>query len=440
MRRSGDPVGRAEASSERVGELYHQLLRTATDAHEWAYAWRSELNQGGFPAVSFLMEEVVATGKCIGCAACVTICPTGVFDYADEQPIDARPDACVQCILCADVCPVLRPADKNLPDRLKLHSPMHDEGFGPYSYGIYARATDPEIVAHSQDGGLVSALLLHQMEAGRLQGAVLGDVSPDNNQVGRHKIARTRREVLECAASRYTYSPNTLALHEAREKDIKPIAVVGVPCQVNGVRLQQHSGIRMSMAAWYRENVTLVIGLFCSEAFTHESLDELGRILGVDPRRIANINIKGKVVVRLDSGEVLNVPLKRYREFARPACLYCVDYGAEAADISAGGVGLDGWTLTLVRTQAGHAALQAAIADGWIETRPLTDEPRGSHLLSTLAASKKANRPHPAQMPTLQEREALGHLDPKTFYTTGPGAPVSDGEPSKNASSRKSAS
>jgi coenzyme F420 hydrogenase subunit beta len=205
--------------------------------------------------------------------------------------------------------------------------------------------------------------------------------------------------------------------------DVRPLAVVGVPCQVDGVRLQQHSSIRLEMANWYRENITLVIGLFCSEAFTHESIIRLAELVEVEPERIENINIKGRVVVRLDSGEVRYASLKTYGEWARPACLYCLDYGPANADIGAGGIGLDDWTYTIIRTEAGHAAFQGAIDDGWIETRPLEDEPRGEFLMKRLSAFKKKNRPLPAQMPTLAERQALDFLNPKTFYSKGPGAP-----------------
>lgn len=416
----------------RVRAHYQHLLETAEDEHEWAYAWRSELNNGGFRANDFLIWEIVETGKCIGCASCVSICPTSVFDYENELPVNARPDACVQCVLCADVCPVLRPLDKDLPKLLGFREDVKDEGFGPYSYMLYARATDPELLAAGQDGGMVSALLLHHFETGRLEAAVVGDVLPENNQIGTHKLARTREELLACSASRYTYSPNTLALQRAMEEGAAPLAVVGVPCQVNGVRLQQFSSIKAEMAAWYRNNIKLTIGLACSESFTHESLQKLGEILEIDPDRIDNINIKGKVVVRLDDedGEVLEIPLKTYREWARPACLYCTDYSAETADIGAGGIGIDGWTCTWVRTEAGHEALQAAIADGALETRPIEDEMRGHMLTRKISMGKKKNRPHPAKMPTLQEREALGFLDPKTYYTKGPGAPPPD-EPEK---------
>ena len=37
------------------------------------------------------------------------------------------------------------------------------------------------------------------------------------------------------------------------------LAVVGVPCQVDGVRQQQYSSIRLEVAKWYQKNVSLVI-------------------------------------------------------------------------------------------------------------------------------------------------------------------------------------
>jgi len=420
------PATDRRLADPKVGEVadnYHHLLVDAEDPREWAYAWRKEINSGGFRAVDFLMEEIVDPGKCIGCASCVSICPVDVFDYEDEKPVDARVDACVYCVLCVEVCPVLRPMDKDITHLIDFREPKTDDGYGFYSYGVYSRATDPEILRRGQDGGMVSAVLIHALESGTLNGAILGDVLPDNNQIGTHKLATDRDDVLACAASRYTYSPNNLALIDAIREDVKPLALVGVPCQIDGLRLQQNSSIRLEMAKWLSENVTLTFGLFCSESFTHESIIKLGGLIGVEPERIDNINIKGKVVVRLDDGEVINASLKQYGEWARPACLYCLDYGAENADIGAGGIGLDGWTYTLIRTEAGHKAFRAAVDAGVLETRPLDDEPRGEFLMNRLSAMKKKNRPLPALMPTHAEREAMGSLDPKRFYTTGPGAP-----------------
>jgi len=203
-----------DTCSAEVIERYRHLLEEGADPNEWAFAWRTELNRGGFPAYELLNELVVNPGKCVGCAACVSICPVDVFDYVDEVPVDTRAEACVNCVLCAEVCPVLRPADNDMQDFIELQEPFVDEGYGPYAYALYARSTDPGILEKCQDGGVVSAIILHQMEKGKIKGAILGDVYPDNRQVGLHKLAKTREDVLNCAASRYTYSPNTLAMQD----------------------------------------------------------------------------------------------------------------------------------------------------------------------------------------------------------------------------------
>ena len=312
-----------------------------------------------------------------------------------------RTDACVQCVLCADVCPVLRPQDPGTPNELGFREPLKDDGYGPYSYEMFARSSRPEIVAQTQDGGVVSTILINELERGTIRGAILGDTEPDDPQVGRHKLAMTEQDILSCAGSRYTYSPNTLALQQAMEQNVRPVAVVGVPCQVDGVRLQQYSSIRMEMNRWYRANVPLVIGLFCSEAFTHQSLDALAERFEVKRQDIENINIKGKVIVRMKGGRTETMSLKKFREYARTACLYCTDYAADNADIGVGGIGLDDWSYVVVRTEAGHKALQQAIEDGHLETMPIEEAPKGKEILQRLAG-QKMGRPLPAFMPTLQ--------------------------------------
>jgi coenzyme F420 hydrogenase subunit beta len=398
-----------------VEQRYHEMLEQDVNPYEWAYAWRSELNRGGFRAVDFLMNEVVDSGKCVGCAACVTICPTDVFDYENEQPLDARKGACVYCELCVDVCPVLRPPDRDLLKLLGYRKPVLDEGFGPYTYAVLARATNRECLARGQDGGVTSAMLIHALQKGTIKGTVLGDVEPDNPQIGIHKLATTSEEILACSGSRYTYSPNTLALREAMQRNLSPLAVVGVPCQVDGVRQQQFSSIRLEVAKWYQKNVTLVIGLFCSESFSHNHIKLISEHLGVEPRDIVNVNVKGKVIIRLRDGREEIMPLKDFNPFARPACLYCLDYAADHSDIGVGGIGLNGWTFVAVRTDAGHKVFQAALDDGCFEIMPVESVPRSKSLLIKLSEAKR-NKPLPALMPTLQERIQLGNTNPKTFY------------------------
>ena len=219
--------------TREVQGRYRTLLEDGADPNEWAYAWRSEYNRGGFKAVDMLMDDVVNPGKCIGCAACVTICPVDVFDYAEEKPVAARDSACVFCELCVDACPVLRPTDRDLREQIGLIEPHVDEGFGPYAYAVYARATDKAWAENGQDGGVCSALLVHGLKKGTLKGVVSGREVGDNPQMGVSQLQTTPEEVLAGARSRYTYQPNTLGLVEAMKQNVAPLAVVGVPCQVH---------------------------------------------------------------------------------------------------------------------------------------------------------------------------------------------------------------
>ena len=132
--------------TKEVRRRYQKLIEEGADPNEWAYSWRSEYNRGGFKAVDMLSEEVISQDKCVGCAACVAICPVDVFDFENEKPVDTRHSACVFCELCVDVCPVLRPPDNDLGEQIGLLEPRHDSGFGPYGYGCYARATDKVLI------------------------------------------------------------------------------------------------------------------------------------------------------------------------------------------------------------------------------------------------------------------------------------------------------
>jgi coenzyme F420 hydrogenase subunit beta len=188
-----------------------------------------------------------------------------------------------------------------------------------------------------------------------------------------------------------------------------------VPCQVDGVRQQQFSAIRLDVAKWYQENIKIVIGLYCSESFTEEGIDSLAEELEVTKSDIKNINIKGKVVIQLEDGREVNKSLKEFGKYARPACLYCMDYSADNADIGMGGIGPDGYTFTVIRTEAGHEHWQKLLKTGWIETMELEEQPKAVKILARLSKYKR-NRPLPALMPTLDERKEIGNLDPKNFY------------------------
>ena len=114
-------------------------------------------------------------------------------------------------------------------------------------------------------------------------------------------------------------------------------------------------------------------------------------------QEIERINIKGRVIVDISGGRQESMSLKKFRDYARPACHYCKDYAADQSDIAVGGLGLDDWSYVVVRTVAGHEAFQRAIEDGDIETRPVADAPKSRPLLIRLSETKRSGL-LPAQM------------------------------------------
>jgi len=43
---------------------------------------------------------------CIGCGACASVCPAGVFEMQDGKSVVVNPHKCTGCKACIEACPV----------------------------------------------------------------------------------------------------------------------------------------------------------------------------------------------------------------------------------------------------------------------------------------------------------------------------------------------
>jgi coenzyme F420 hydrogenase subunit beta len=263
------------------------------------------------------------------------------------------------------------------------------EGFGIYQQALLAQATDPNTLVACQDGGVVSALLAFALSDGLIEGAAVSGLDVTKPFHPAPRLVETPAEVLECAGTRYTYSPNLLAYGEGIKRKKKALALVGTPCQIQALRRMQAARLMKFVGP-----LKLAFGLMCTEAFTYEGLMEgkIQRGLGLDLREIKKINIKGKVLVATKSGEVKTIPLPEAKQHARAACSPCWDFSAELADISVGGLGLEAWTFCIIRTEAGRSLFERAIKEGVLRTRPVEEEPRSLDLLVKLSNRKSKKR------------------------------------------------
>jgi NAD-dependent dihydropyrimidine dehydrogenase PreA subunit len=48
----------------------------------------------------------IDTELCIGCAACVAVCPNGVLEMVDDKSKVVHPEKCQACYTCVEMCPV----------------------------------------------------------------------------------------------------------------------------------------------------------------------------------------------------------------------------------------------------------------------------------------------------------------------------------------------
>ena len=333
-----------------------------------------------------LAKDIVRAGKCLGCGACVIVCPFNCLEYVNEKPHLTK--ECKVCGVCAQACPQYEWASPKIDSFVFGRIRKPEEEFGIYRRLVVAQAADREILNVCQDGGAVTALLLFALKKGIIDGAIVTKKEHERPFYPCPTIATTAEEILQSAGTTYFYSPNILALTEAAEQRKNNVAFVGTPCQIRAIRKMQAMELKKYVAP-----LRLLVGLACSECFTYEGLMEnhIRGKLGINPRSIKKINVKGKMRVTLDSGTV-SIPLAETKLYARQNCHFCKDFSSEFADISACGLGLENWTFIIIRTEKGEELFSNAERTGVIKTRSLNGEANALTLLNKLSRKKRQER------------------------------------------------
>lgn len=352
---------------------------------------------------SHLYQEVVTSGLCTGCAACVVVCPYDVLEYDDQggryKPwhvdADGGRDDCTHgvkgCTLCTRACPRFRDWEPETDTYLFGRERTEDEVAGISSSIVLARATDPEVLEGGQDGGFVSALLLWCMDHDQIDAALVSDLEGDGTTWRAvPAVARTREEILATAGSRYTYCANTMAYGEATGGGSERLALVGMGCQTSATAIMS-----ARKAGKVARRFSLSIGLLCSKTFDDAIFPELFEArYGLKREEIKKMNIKGVFQLWMRDGSYHEVPLKEAHEWTRDGCKSCPDFAAEHADISTGGIGaFNDWTLTIIRTERGREIFDAMVADGAVETRSIEDDPGALALLQRLSTVSRKRWP-----------------------------------------------
>jgi coenzyme F420 hydrogenase subunit beta len=350
---------------------------------------------------SDLIEEVQKPGLCVRCGGCVTFC-TAINYGALELDQEGKPrykDAskCVEGGLCYAICPETHELDEEVKRSTSWKAPM-----GAVLDTTVARAKDPDIRSKGTDGGVVTALLVHLLDKGLIDGAIV------TRKTGVHQrepwLATTREEIMDAAGFHFetshglelfselyaTYSAFAVEIERIGVKQMDRVAFVGTPCQVNTIRRIQAMGVAPANA------IKVVLGLFCTGNFVFgpKQKERIAKIGGFQWEDVVKINVKEQLMVHLQNGEFRCISLDRLDFMKRYACHFCPDYTSEFADLSFGGLGApEGWTTVISRSTTGRNLLSEALT-GAVESFPRKENPHlGTEALEKAMAwsNKKKN-------------------------------------------------
>lgn len=319
---------------------------------------------------SLLEKNVLQSGLCTGCGACVGLCPYQVI-YND------RTVQLHSCDLfsgkCQAFCPRLEVNLTSLRDYLFDFRDLTPEIGAVKNYYI-CRAADSRLREIAQHGGTVTALMELALAEGFIESAVVssGHHGLEQNCTCARDVATLRSRT----GSKFIVAPVVAAFNELAGKETGSIGVVATPCQALALA-------KMKLKPTADDNnridkLKLVIGLYCGWTLGVEKFKALLEQNGTDPATIRRMDIPaGQQILEVnDSQGKKLIPFDFIRSCIRESCNYCFDSTAEFADVSVGSArfGTDwkemrGWNQLIVRTEKGAELIDVAVKRGFVEVR-----------------------------------------------------------------------
>lgn len=229
------------------------------------------------------ISDVLDKHLCTGCGTCAGVCPVDAIEMAEWPGGVLRPEikdtVCNNCGLCFRVCPGMQVQRT----RVNPGNPF----VGEISASYAGQITDVNLLATAQSGGIVTGLLLHALESGYIDAALV--TSQDMNGSVRPVVKLTDKpdEIISAQQSKYCPVALNTFLPMIRNSK-KRIAVVGLPCHMHGLW-----NVEKELPD-FLNNVVMRIGLFCDRTLTYGAIDSLIRSAGVQDQNITEFRYRSK--------------------------------------------------------------------------------------------------------------------------------------------------
>jgi len=316
------------------------------------------------------VDEIVDQGLCTGCGSCMVVCPQDAIAMKGTSaglltPV-INPSSCNECGLCAKVCPGDHFEQGMIADGTDMFA-------GPVRACYLVQNRQDEVLASAQSGGAVTGLLLHLLDRGRIDRALVTVMPRDGSLRPYPILTRDPEMIRKSCGSKYCPVPLNTQLRKI--KPTERVAVVGLPCHLHGVaHLCRH------MRHWQRENF-LFIGLVCDRILSFRAMDYLVHKAGLCRQDVRFLRFRSKqrsgwpgdVQIIMRDGKSTFLPARERIAckdlFTPQRCRLCFDKMNVLSDITCGdphGLSKDGegQSAVIVRTSAGQSAMQFAIQAG----------------------------------------------------------------------------
>jgi coenzyme F420 hydrogenase subunit beta len=323
-----------------------------------------------------LDRAVIDADRCVQCGACVAACPTDSIGVG-EDGLPALVKLCIGCSRCWDYCP--RGGLRYERQWTITGGEDNVSGAGDPITEFSAKVEE-DWHGDAQDGGVVTSVLVHLLDAGEIDGALIATESEDAVWKAESYLATSPEELIANAGSFYN---QTLALadldlerwdHKLPDEpwDEIDLALVGTPCEIQTIRALQNveSGFGSAVGAHEAgvRAVEYAIALMCTKNFDYERLivQELHEKRGVDPRNIGKLDvIHGELLVDdRDGNRILSENIEHFHDAALTGCDECADFTGYCADLAVGSVGSsDEYSSVIVRTEQGLDAWELTAPD-----------------------------------------------------------------------------
>jgi coenzyme F420 hydrogenase subunit beta len=327
-----------------------------------------------------LIEDVLKKDLCIGCGACVDLCPY-FKNYRGKTAM------LFPCTLsqgrCHAFCPKVE-VDLDVLAKRFWRTPYDGVPLGKHGDVLMAQAGEKMEKAAFQAGGTVTALMTFALKNGLIDAAVLTD---RKDMIAVPRLVTRAEDVAKCASSKFMAAPTLSVLNQGSNAGYGRMGVVGTPCQVTAVAQMRTNPLNRED---FIDPLKLIVGLFCTWAVdTRKLIPILTECIGDACVQGMDMPPPPSEIMVIDTGEgKVEIPLERIRPLVPKGCHVCPDMTSEWADVSVGVLeGKPDWNTLIVRTEAGVQLIKEACKERYLTTNPMPAE--NLHHLCFAAATKK---------------------------------------------------